>query len=345
MKNNSRVILGLACVVLTVSGPALRKAQGADQGVEPICWYGMIPHPYFSLVQKGAEAAAKDYNVRVYATLGQEFTQDNETQNVEALSTRGYKGFSIFPTDPAGANALFQGLKKRGEFIVAYGAEPNLPTAASFTVGTDIKGAAMRACEDLIKIMGDKGNILNVLEMVTNINTTRRNEGIKEVVAKHPNVHIIQTVSDMTTVSEATTKIQGGLAARGQEIDAIIATGYNPTVAAAAILTEWHKDPKHKRIHFIGIDTDKTVIQAIRDGYIDGTIAQNPFAHGYIPIGLLKLMLDGWKPVKPYQFVEAGDVLVTKANIDTYEQEINAITDQIKKDLTTKYLTKAESEN
>jgi ribose transport system substrate-binding protein len=156
---------------------------------------------------------------------------------------------AFFPPIPPAQNALFQGLKKRGEFIVAYGAEPNLPTAASFTVGTDIKGAAMRACEDLIKIMGDKGNILNVLEMVTNINTTRRAEGIKEVVAKHPNVHIIQTVSDMTSESEATTKIQGGLAARGQEVDAdaMIATGYNPTVAAAAILTEWHKDPKHKR--------------------------------------------------------------------------------------------------
>jgi ribose transport system substrate-binding protein len=345
MKNKTIVIIGIASLLLTVADPAFRKAQGADQGVEPICWYGMIPHPYFSLVQKGAEAAAKDYDVRVYTTLGQEFTQDNETQNVEALSARGYKGFSIFPTDPAGGNALFQELKKRGQFVVAYGAEPNLPTAASFTVGTDIKGAAMRACEDLIKIMGDKGNILNVLEMVTNVNTTRRNEGIKEVVAKHPNVHIIQTVSDMTTVGEATTKIQGGLAARGEEIDGMIATGYNPTVAAAAILTEWHKDPKHKRIHFIGVDTDKTVIQAIREGNIDGTIAQNPFAHGYIPIALLKLMLDGWKPVKPYQFVEAGDVLVTRANTDTYEQEISAITDKIKKDLTTKYLTKEESKN
>jgi hypothetical protein len=38
-------------------------------------------------------------------------------------------------------------------------------------------------------------------------------------------------------------------------------------------------------------------------------------------------------------------VLVTKANVDTYEQEINAITDQIKRDLTTKYLTKDESKN
>ena len=51
-------------------------------------------------------------------------------------------------------------------------------------------------------------------------------------------------------------------------------------------------------------------------------------------------MLDGYKPVKPYQLVDAGDVLVTKENADTYEQQVSAITDQLKKDLTTKYLTK-----
>jgi ribose transport system substrate-binding protein len=63
-------------------------------------------------VQKGAEAAAKDSNVRVYTTLGQEFTQDNETQNVEALSTRGYKAFNIFPTDPAGAKCTVSGFEE-----------------------------------------------------------------------------------------------------------------------------------------------------------------------------------------------------------------------------------------
>jgi ribose transport system substrate-binding protein len=339
MKIKSPLTRALSIFLLAVAGPVAWKAQGA----EPICWYGMMPHPYMSLVQKGVEACAKDYNVKIYTTVGQEWTQANETQNVEALSTRGYKAFSIFPADPTGANGLFQGLKSRGILVVAFGAEPNLPTPASFTVATDIKGAAMRACEDLIKFMGDKGNILNVLETVTDINTKKRDEGVKEVVAKHPNVHIIQTISDMTQQSVARNKIESALAARGSEIDGMITTGYNPTVAAAALLTERHKNAQNKRIRFIGIDTDPTVLQAIRDGYIDGTIAQNPFGHGYISCALLKLMLDGWKPTKPYQFIEAGDVLITKENVDTYSKQIDAITQKIKDDLTTKYLTRGEA--
>jgi hypothetical protein len=106
------------------------------------------------------------------------------------------------------------------------------------------------------------------------------------------------------------------------------------------LLTERHKNPNLKQFHFIGIDTDPITLQAIRDGAIDGTIAQNPFAHGYISCALLKYMLDGYKPTKPYQLVDAGDILVTKDNVDTYSQQIAAITEQLKKDLTTKYLTK-----
>ncbi|MCX7045893.1 MAG: substrate-binding domain-containing protein [Candidatus Sumerlaeota bacterium] len=315
------------------------KSGGASSDVEPIAWYGCMPHPYISEVKAGVEACAKDLNVKIFTMVGQEWTQDNENQNVESLSTKGHKAFSIYPADAAGANGLFKGLTSKGFPVVAYGAEPGLPTPASFTVATDIKGAAMAACEELIKLMGDKGNILNVLETVTDINTRKRDEGIKEIVAKHPNVKIIQTIADMTQVAEATNKIQSALAARGGEIDGIITTGYNPTIAAAAILTEWHKNPGNKRIKYIGIDTGPTVLQAIRDGSIDATLAQNPFGHGYIPCAILKLMLDGWKPVKDYQFVNAGMLIVNKSNVDTYSQEVRKITDGILADLKTKYLT------
>jgi ribose transport system substrate-binding protein len=179
---------------------------------------------------------------------------------------------------------------------------------------------------------------LNVLELVTDINTRKRDEGIREVVAQHPGVEIIQTISDMTQVSEATVKIQSALAARMNEIDGMITTGYNPTIAAASVLTEWHKDPGHKRIRFIGIDTGATVLQAIRDGAIDATIAQNPPGHGYLSCMLLKLMLDGWTPVKDYQFIDAGIVIVTKDNLETYASDVRKITDGIAADLKTRYL-------
>jgi len=336
------VIIGVLVIALAGFVTSCGKSQGPQsqepKKIESIAWYGMMPHPYITEVEMGVKATEKDNNVAIKKVVGQEWTQNNENVNVEALSTKGYKAFSIYPGDPAGANGLFSQLANRGQIVVAYGAEPNLPTPASFTVATDIKGAAMTAAEELIKMMGGKGKILNVLETVTDINTKKRDEGINEVVNKYPDVSIIQTISDMTQVSEALTKIQSALAARSEEIDGIITTGYNPTIATAAILTEWHKDPKHKRIKYIGIDTGKDVLQAIRDGYIDATVAQNPFGHGYISCTILKMMLDGWKPRKPYQFVNAGIVIVTKDNVDTYATEVRKITDGIVADLKTKYL-------
>ena len=332
------VIIILALVVVVVVVLLLAKALTKPEDVEPIVWYGMAPHPYKTEVQAGAEACAADNNVRILCMLGQEWTQDNENKNIESLSTKAHKAFSIYPGDPAGANALYKTLSDKGQLVVAYGAEPNLPTPASFTVATAIKEAAMIACEELIKMMGEKGKILNALETVTDLNTRKRDEGINEVVDKYPNVQIVQTITDMNQVSEATKKITSALAARGAEIDGMITTGYNPTIAASRVLTEWHKDKSHKRIRFIGIDTGKDTLKAIEQGHIDATVAQNPYGHGYISCTILKLMLDGWTPKKDYQFINAGIVIVKKDNLDTYAAEVKKTTDRIVGELKTKYL-------
>ena len=191
----------LAIVVVVV------KVTRKNVEVEPVCWYGMMPHPYVTEVRSGVERFEQETGLQAAKVVGQQWTQDNENVNIEALSTKGYKAFSIYPGDPAGANALFAQLKGRGQLVVAYGAEPDLPTPVPFTVATDIKAAAMTAAEKLIELMGGRGRILNVLEMVTDINTRKRDEGIQEVVARHPGVEIIQTISDMSQVSEAVSEM------------------------------------------------------------------------------------------------------------------------------------------
>jgi len=346
-----RIAFTAAAMILTglfaVSCNRPSSSSGTDASANStptaqIVWYGMMPHPYINQVQQGAAKASKDLGVPIDQVVGQEWSQENETANVEALSTKGYKGYSIFPGDAAGANGLFQELTGRGGFVVAYGAEPNLPTPASFTVATDIPGAAAAACEELITLMGDQGNILDVLETVTDVNTKKRRDAVIATVAKHPNVKIIQEISDMTQEDVARNKIEQTLAADAGQIDGVITTGYNPTVAAAGLLSEWNKDATHKRIHFVGIDTDPRVISAIRDGSIDATVAQNPIGHGYISCAILKLMVDGWKPRQQYQFIDAGMVVVTKDNVDTYPDQVQKITDGIMGDLKTKYLTNGQ---
>lgn len=330
------IVCAIICAIVT----AVRASRPSRLALDkPVVWYGPAPHPYISEVRNGVTAAGVELGVEVYLMVGQEWSQGNETLNVEALSTKGHKGFAIYPADPAGANGLFAQLKSRGQMVVSYGAEPSLPTPASFTVATDVQAAAEAATEELIRRMGGHGKILNILETVTDVNTQKRDAGVKAVVARHPEVSIVQTISDMSQESEAITKIQSAMAARAGEIDGMIATGYTPTVAAASLLTEWKKDPAHKPIHFVGIDTDPRVVQAIKDGAIDATVAQNTYGHGAIPIAILQLAAQGWTPVEPYKFINSGIVIVDQTNLDTYPESFHKLTRQIMDDLKTKYLS------
>src|SRR5260221_8094984 len=101
--------------------------------------YEMMPPPYIAEVKKGVEAAAKDFGIKIDVTVGQEWTQANETQNIEQQSARGYKAISLFPGDPTGANGLASSLIRHHIFVVAYGGQTQTTTPLSFTSRTEIK--------------------------------------------------------------------------------------------------------------------------------------------------------------------------------------------------------------
>ncbi len=317
-----------------IAGLALAGTAGADE--LRLAWYASTVHPYFDEVQKGVDQFAADYGIEVTKRLGQDWTQDNQNENVQAMAAQGFNAFSIFPSDVAGARGLYEELAANGITIVDFGQPTQEPTPASFFVGTALKDAAMLATEALIESMGGEGNIINVLE-VPGEATRLRQEGVEEVAARYPDVHIIQTVGDLSSIEDSTEKVQNAIAANLGNIDGIIATGYTPTVAIAQLLTEYHEGGG-EQIHFFGIDTDPVVMDAIRAGQIDGTIAQNPFGHGYIPLVILKLMSEGWTPREGVHSIDAGVVAVTAANIDTYADDIAAVTKRIVDGLTTDYL-------
>ena len=326
----------LAVVVSVVCIAGAFTASAADY---KISWYAPMVHPYFDAVKKGVEAFEKDTEIEVLKQIGQEWTQDNQNQNIEALAAKGYKAFNVYPVDASASNGLYEELTDRGMFVVNFGTSTALPTTASFAVATDVKAAAMTATEKLIELMGGKGKILNVLEVVEDPNTMLRKEGVEEVVAKHTDVEIIQEVAGIKSVEEGTEKIQNAVAANLKDIDGIICTGYTTTVAATSILTELHESGG-KKIRFVGIDDDPLVLDAIRSDMIDATIAQNPYGHGYIGCTLLQYLSDGWKPKDDAYFVNAGIAIVTKENVDTYFDDILAVTKEIIGSLEDTYLVK-----
>lgn len=345
MTRNNIILLVSLFVITGILG-GIKMVQNRLGKADPtaIVLYEPLPHPYCTAVGKGGEAYAKDTGTPVRVVVGQESTQANVNANIESMFTLGYRSFAIYPVDPAGSMGLFARLHRGGRFVVAYGAQPAEGTETAFAVATDTRAASVQATEKLIQLLGGRGRILNVLESLTDANTPIRKAAIEETVAKHPGVEIIQTVGDVTTEQKAREKIESALVARGGEIDAIICTGYTTTVAAAMLLSEHNNRPAAKRIRFVGLDTDDRVLKAIREGAIDATIAQNPFGHGYISCALLDLQSRGWKPRKPYQFVDSGCVVVTRDNVDSFQTGIEEVTKRIVANLRTRYLVEPGGE-
>ncbi len=311
----------------------------APAGFAPV-WYASAAHPYFETVKPGVEAAGKEFGFTPVEQIGPDWTQDSENQGLEALFAKGSRYFSVYPSDASGANALYKELTSKGATIINFGASTQQPTTASLVFATDVKAAAEQATEALIAQMGDKGNIINVLEVLTDPNTVLRKQGVEEVVAKHPNVKIIQEISGMASQQDAVQKVTDAIAANSNTVDGIIATGFTPTVAIAQVMTDYKVKGGTRTIHSVGIDTDPTVVKAISDGVMDGTIAQNPFGHGYLPMLALMCMADGYKVQQGVYAVDTGTAFVTKANLTTYADDISKVTQKIKDSMLTSILTK-----
>jgi ribose transport system substrate-binding protein len=337
-RNNILLLTTLGLLAACLTAIKLVQLRGAGAALESIVLYEPLPHPYCTAVGEGGRAYARDSGAGVRIVVGQESTQANVNTNVESMLALGYGAFAIYPVDPAGSRGLVSRLRQAGRQVVVYGAQPEEGTETPFAVATDTRRAATLAAETLVELLGGRGRILNVLESLTDANTPLRKAAIESVVARYPSVEIVQTVGDVTTEQKAREKIESALVARGDEVDGVICTGYTTTVAAAVLLSERGRRAGAKTIRFVGLDTDERVLAAIRAGAIDATVAQNPFGHGYVACALLDLMSRGWRPRVAYRFVDSGCVIVTRANVDSFQAEIEQATRAMVRDLRVRYL-------
>jgi ribose transport system substrate-binding protein len=301
-------------------------------------WYIPAPHPYFDTVKAGVDAFAKEFNIAVRQQVGPDWNMDSENTGMLALAAQGYTYLSAYPADPSAANGLYDELVRKGCRVANFGASTFEPTPASFAVRTDVKDAAMVAAEFVIGRMGKKGTLVNVLEVLEYPNTRLRRDGILQVAARYPAVKVVE-VAGIKSEQEAVEKIEGAIGGAGGSVDGVICTGSVPTVALSRILTDY--ETKNKlHIHAVGIDTDPVTMKAITDGYLEGTVSQNPYGHGYLSLLALKYLSEGYKPRPGVYNINAGIVMVTKANQNTFNDDLTKVTDRIKADFTTRYVTK-----
>jgi ribose transport system substrate-binding protein len=336
-----RVGRGILAACLT--GPlALAPANASDHRVALVPGG---PHPYFAGWEPGLADAAKDFGIgKVEYQVPAEWKLEAQTQLLESLAAQGTNAFGIFPGDAVGINSTLGELKAGGIPSIAIAGCAKDPTDAAFCFSTDVFQAAYVGTKALIAAMGGKGAIVHVAGLLVDPNTTLREQAVQKAVDETKGaVTLLQTVGDTDNQEQGDQKINALLAAQKDKIGGIIATAYISSVVTATAL----RNLGDKRIKMVGIDDDKIVLNGIRDGFVAGTIAQNPYGQAYIGAYALDLLAGGCtiKVDAPWittpqtaHFVDSGTVVISADNVGTYAQDLKALTKKMQATFKDTYL-------
>jgi ribose transport system substrate-binding protein len=316
----------LATAALFAAAPLAQAASDTKVALVP-----GGPHPYFAAwAQAGKDAArdfklgAADYKVPSKWELGE------QNALLESLTSQGYNAFLIFPGDPVGSVSTVAELKGNGATVVATAGCFKDPSKAEFCLGTDTGNSAYIGTKELLKAMKGKKRIAHFTGFLVDPNTQLRIDAVAKA-AKEAGAEVVQVIADIDAPEPAAEKINAFLATRAKDIDGIVTTAWVPAVVAANAL----RKIGDKRIKMVGIDHDEVVLKAIKDGFVDGTMLQNPYGQGYIGSYAVDRMRHGcalkanapWKSnALTNRFIDSGTVFVDAAQVGNYVSAMQGIT-------------------
>lgn len=308
----------------------MSPAAQADSGTKLALVPGG-PHPYFAAWEQAGKDAVRDFKLKgAEYKVPQKWELGEQNSLLESLLSQGYNSFVIFPGDSVGTGSTVAELAGNGATVVTGGGCLKDPSEVKFCLGTDTANSAYLGTKELIKVLKGKKRIAHFTGFLVDPNTQGRIDAVAKA-AKEAGAEVVQVIADIDAPEPAAEKINAFLATRAGEIDGIVTTAWVPAVVAATSL----RKIGDKRIKMVGIDHDAVVIQAIKDGYVSGTMLQNPYGQGYIGAYAIDRMRNGCKlkadaPLKSNsftkRFIDSGTIYVDASAVDNYVGAMQKIT-------------------
>ena len=336
---NFRTLIYVYALVAIVVAPTLVSADTSSR----IALVPGGPHPYFAAWEQAGADAAKDFGLGAAEyKVPQKWELGLQNQMLESLATQGYNGFLIFPGDPVGTVAIANELSDTGAPVIALAGCLKDPSQALFCMGTDTGNSAYLGTKELLKVLGSGKRIAHFTGFLVDPNTQLRIDAVAKA-AKEGGAEVVQVIADIDAPEPAEEKINAYLAAHANDIDGIITTAWVPAVVAANSL----RKIGDKRIKMVAIDHDEVVIKAVKDGFVHGTMLQNPYGQGYIGSYVVDRLRSGCtvKANAPFKsnaltnkFIESGTVFAGINDVDNYVGSMQKITKTLFSGFETTYL-------
>lgn len=285
-------------------------AQAQDQPEIGVLVYSYTV-PYFAPMIAGEEQAGKDFGAKLDMQDGK---GDIGTQVaiVQQFIAQGKKALVLTASDSEGIAPIVRAANEAGIPVIANNTV--IVGAESVTyVGSDNVTYGHYLGKAACQLLNGKGKVAVIMGILGSSPQFDRKKGLDdEIKANCPGIEVVQEVSANWDNAQALAAGQDILNRYGKgEIDAII--GQGPETVAPA---RWAKENGRDDVKFIVGDIPVAVADAMKAGYVDAAVWQDPYVQGYRSVQHAVNWLNGKKGEVPQPNDYTGNEVVTKENID-----------------------------
>jgi len=269
-------------------------------------------HEFWKSVEAGAKKAGEELNVQViWKGPLKEDEKNQQIALVEQFVSDGVSGICLAPLDDTALLARAVGGAGKKIPVVIYDSALKGDAGRDFVslVATNNKLGGRMAGEELVRILGENKKVVLLRYKEGSASSMEREAGFLEAIAKDPKITLIeQNRYAGATMGEAQTAAMN-MIDKLREAGGIFCPNESSTMGMLLALRQNNLAGKVK---FIGFDASPPLLEAVKNGEIQGLIAQDPTGMGFAAVATMVKHLKGEKVP---DYIDTGCKLITKTTL------------------------------
>ncbi len=269
----------LAAFTLVMFGcseePAIKGKDGKKQLIVGFSQIG-AESSWRTAETESIRSEAKARNIELKFSDAQQ-KQENQIKALNAFIAQGVDAIILAPVVETGWEPVLRNAKKRNipVILVDRGVKVSDESLYTTLVGTDFVLEGRLAAEWVVEKTGGKANIVELEGTPGSSAAIDRQKGFSEIIAKHPNLKVIQSQTGEFTRAKGKEVMEAFLKSSTNKIDLVFAHNDDMALGAIQAIEEAGQKPGEDII-IISIDGVKGAFEAMVAGKLNCTVECNP---------------------------------------------------------------------
>ncbi len=247
---------------------------------------------FWKIAEAGTKKAAEELGVEVLFRIPSAGTAEQQLQIVQDLVTLGVSGIAISPKDPANQTDMLNDAAAKVNLITQDSDAPKSNRLCY--IGTDNVAAGREAGKLIKEAVPAGAKIMLFVGTLDAQNAQDRKKGIEQELMG-TGIIIEGVRTDETDRAKAVANAEDTILSKPDVSCLVGLWSYN----GPAILNGVKSSGKLGQVKIICFDEEDATLQGVKDGYIFGTVVQQPYEFGYQSVKILSELAKGNKAMLP----------------------------------------------